>query len=367
MKFIINKNDLLIALNYVSKAVINKSTNPILEGIYISCEKNKLTLYATDLEMSVYTNAAAQSINLGSAVVPSKIFTEIIRKAPSDTIQIQTTEDNRIKIQSGESEIIINIFNSENYPVIPNVVFDNSIIVDNEKLKRAIKETIFAAASEEQMPVLTGLLFEINQNTMQLAALDGYRMAIRKETIESNIELSCIIPARVLNELFKILNIENIKDVHIKYADNKVHFKINDTIIISNLINGNFIKYKDIIPKNSNLTVKANTSDLLYACDRASLVAREGKNNLIKFHIDNEKFNILSKSEVGSANEYVQSEINGEPIKISFNSKYFIDVLKNIEEEKVILYFIDNLSPCVIKAEDHEDMLHVILPVRYKD
>ncbi len=367
MKFIINKNDLLIALNYVSKAVINKSTNPILEGIYISCEKNKLTLYATDLEMSVYTYIAAQSSDFGSVVVPSKIFTEIIRKAPSDNIEIETQDDNRIKIQSGESEININIFNSENYPSIPNVIFDNSILIDNEKLKRAIKETIFAAASEEQMPVLTGLLLEINKDVLQLAALDGYRMAIRKDAIESNIELSCIIPARVLNELFKILNIENIKDVFIKYCDNKVHFKINDTIIISNLINGNFIKYKDIIPKNSNLTVKVSTYDLLYACERASLVAREGKNNLIKFHIDNERFNILSKSEIGSANEYVQSEINGESIKISFNSKYFIDVLKNIEEEKVILYFIDNLSPCVIKAEDHEDMLHVILPVRYKD
>lgn len=367
MKFTINKNDLLIALNYVSKAVINKSTNPILEGIYLSCEKNKLTLFATDLEMSVYTHVAAQCTNTGSVVVPSKIFTEIIRKAPSDNIEIEVQEDSKIKIQSGESEININIYNSENYPSIPDIIFDNPILVDNEKLKRAIKETIFAAANEEQMPVLTGLLLEINKDTLQLAALDGYRMAIRKEKTDSNIELSCIIPARVLNELFKILNIENIKDVFIKYSDNKVHFKINDTIIISNLINGNFIKYNDIIPKNNNLTVVCKTVDLLYACDRASLVAREGKNNLIKFHINEERFNILSKSEIGSANEYVQSEINGTPIKISFNSKYFIDVLKNIEEDKVILYFIDNLSPCVIKAENHEDMLHVILPVRYKE
>jgi len=367
MKFNINKNDMLIALNYVSKAVINKSTNPILEGIYISCEKNKLTLYATDLEMSVYTHIKAECIENGSVVVPSKIFSDVIRKTPSEKIYFETEEDSRIKIKSGESEIYINIYNSDNYPAIPNAVFDNPIIIENEKLKRAIRETIFAAATEDQMPVLTGLLMETTDNSLQLTALDGYRMAIRKENIDCNYEITCIIPRNVLSEILKILSIENVKDILIKYDDNKIHFKVNDTTIISNLISGNFIKYKDIIPKNSNLKVTTKTSDLLYACERASLVAREGKNNLIKLHIGENKFNILSKSEIGSANEYVESQISGQDIKIAFNSKYLIDVLKNTEEENVVLYFIDNLSPCVVKSENHEDMLHVILPVRYKD
>mgnify|MGYP000961816371 CR=1 FL=1 len=355
----------MVALNYVSKAVVTKSTNPILEGIYISASQGSLTLYATDLEMSIYTHVKAAVFDTGSIVAPSKIFTEIVRKSPLDDISIETV-DNKIKISSGESEITINVYDSETYPSIPNAVFDNSIIIDNEKLSRAVKETIFAAASEDNMPVLTGILMEIESDYLQLTALDGYRMAIRKESIDSKSSLTCVIPSRVLNELFKILNIENIKDVYIKYNENKVHFKIGDTVIISNLINRNFIKYKDIIPKNNNLTVNTNTNALLNACDRASLVAREGKNNLIKFHID-EKFYILSSSEIGSAIESVDSQINGTDLKISFNSKYFTDVLKNIEEENIVLYFIDNLSPCVIKSQNNEDMLHVILPVRYKD
>jgi DNA polymerase-3 subunit beta len=367
MKFTINRTDILIALSYVSKAVLSKSTNPILEGIYFSVEDNNLTLYATDLEMSVYTKVSVTESENGSVVIPSRILMEIIRKLPSEQIIIYSEDDNKIKILSGESQITILTYNAENYPSLAIMESDGYITIENEKLKRCIKETIFAAASEEQMPVLTGLLLEINQDSFQLTALDGYRMAIRKEEITSDTKLSCIIPARVLNEMYKILNIENVKEIYIKYHENKVHFKINNTIIISNLIDGSFIKYKDIIPKNSNLVVKVNATDLLYACERASLVAREGKNNLIKFHIEENKFNILSRSDIGSADEVIESEIEGENIRISFNSKYFIDVLKNISEEQIIMYFIDNLSPCVLKAADNENMLHVILPVRYKD
>jgi DNA polymerase-3 subunit beta len=367
MKFIINRTELLIALSYVSKAVLSKSTNLILEGIYFSVEDNILMLYATDLEMSVYTQVNIQESQNGSIVVPSRILNEIIRKLPAEQISIQTEDDNNIKILSGESQITIHTYSSENYPTLAPVATNGYITIENEKLKRSIKETIFAAASEEQMPVLTGLLMEINEDSFQLTALDGYRMAIRKEDICADTKLSCIIPARVLNEMYKILNIENVKEVYIKYHENKVHFKINNTIIISNLIDGNFIKYKDIIPKNNNLVVKVNPTDLLYACERASLVAREGKNNLLKFHIENNKFNILSRSDIGSADEFIDSEIEGNDIRISFNSKYFIDVLKNISEEKIVMYFIDNLSPCVIKAIDNDKMLHVILPVRYKD
>ncbi len=367
MKFITNRTDLLIALSYVSKAVLSKSTNPILEGIYFCIEDNYLTLYATDLEMSVYTKIAVTDSENGSVVIPSRILTEIIRKLPAEQIMIHSEDENKIKILSGESQITILTYSAENYPSLTAAVSNGYITIENEKLKRCIKETIFAAASEEQMPVLTGLLMEITHDSFQLTALDGYRMAIRKEDINSDTKISCIIPARVLNEMYKILNIENVKEVYIKYHENKVHFKINNTILISNLIDGNFIKYKDIIPQNSNLVAKVNATDLLYACERASLVAREGKNNLIKFHIQQGKFNILSRSDIGSADEVIESEIDGEDIKISFNSKYFIDVLKNISEENIVMYFIDNLSPCVLKAIDNDKMLHVILPVRYKD
>ncbi len=367
MKLHINKSDLISALNYVSKAVSSKTTNTSLEGIYLSCENNILTLFATDLEMSIHTHVDVEMLQSGSAVVPSRIFIEIIRKLPSEKISIETDDANKMHIASDESQINIHVQSTANYPSIPSIAATDYMILESEKLKRAIRETIFAAAIDAQMPVLTGLLLEVKKDQFQLTALDGYRMAIRKEAIEDGLEFSCIIPARVLSELYKILNMESNGDVMIKYAEKSVHFTIGDTILISNLIGGNFIKYNDIIPKNSNLTVKTAARKLLDACERASLVAREGKNNLIKFHFEEREFHIVSNSEVGSANEYVESEIQGGDLKISFNSKYFIDVLKNTSEEMVEMYFIDNLSPCVVKKPGSEEMLHVILPVRYKD
>lgn len=366
MKLTINKTDLISALNYVSKAVSTRTTNPSLEGMYLSCANNILTLFATDLEMSIHTHVDVEMLQSGSAVVPSRIFIEIVRKLPSEQILIETDE-NKMHLVSDESQIDIHIQSAANYPAIPSVSVTDYMILGSDKLKRAIRETIFAAAIDAQMPVLTGLLLEMSKDQFQLTALDGYRMAIRKETIEDGLEFSCIIPARVLSELYKILNLESNSDVMIKYAEKSVHFTIGDTILISNLIGGNFIKYNDIIPKNSNLIVKTATKKLLDACERASLVAREGKNNLIKFHFEEGQFHIVSNSEVGSANEYVESEIQGSDLKISFNSKYFIDVLKNTSEETVVLYFIDNLSPCVVKTPNSEEMLHVILPVRYKE
>ncbi len=362
----VKRQDLNQSVNIVLKAVTSKTTNPILEGIFIAASNGALTMYSTDLEMSIHTTCPCTVKEEGEVVIPGRIFTEVIRKMGGEELTITSDENNRIQIRSLESDITINGQSAEHFPSIPVSQSTDYIIIDSEKLKRLIKETIFAASIEDNMPVLTGVLIEIDEESFQCTALDGYRMAIRKETIENGVNFSCIVPSRVLNEIYKILSIDS-SDTMIRYAGNKVHFIINETEVIANLIDGNYINYNDIIPKASNLTVKAKSIDLLNACDRASLVAREGKNNLIKMHILGDNFHILSKSEIGSVDERVECEKVGGEIKISFNSKYFIDVLKNIQDEEVNIDFIDNKSPCVLKAVDNDCILQVILPVRYKE
>lgn len=365
MNIICHKNDLLKGINTVLKAVSSRTTLPILEGILFQAINGNIYLVATDLEIGIKTNVSGQIIEEGTIVLSSKIIPELIKKLPDDDITIETDINNKTKINCLNSEFNIQGQSGNEFPELPQVINDQTINLPKDLFKSMIKETIFSVAENESIPILTGALLEINENQVKLVALDGYRLALRKGKINSTQQsLKEVVPARTLNEIYRILSIKD-NDINISYTGNQILFKIGQTSIISRLLEGDFINYQQIIPNEKVTIVKIKTRDLLQSCERAALLAREGKNNLIKMDYRLDELSITSNAEIGKVQEEVFLELEGQPLKIAFNSKYFIDILKVISEEEILLEFTNSVSPCVIRPIDGDYFTYLILPVRF--
>jgi len=364
MKIKINQNELYKAINIVQKAVSSRTTLPILSGILIEAINNKLILTATDLDLGIKTYSDCEVIEEGSIVVHARLLGDFVRKLPSNTnVNIEITNNNSIEIKCLNSEFNILGNSSSEYP---DNTFDNegeSFDIKSESLKNLIKYTYFAAAQDNIKPIFTGCLIEIKNNICSFVALDGFRMAIKKEKIDYNGEVSAVVPSKTLLEILRILE-ENKGNTTITLSNSHISFKIENTTIISNLLEGKFIDYEGILKDNYATVAKVDNFTFKNSIERASLLAREDKNNLIILDINNENMQINSASEYGNAEENIPVEKQGEDIKIGFNSKYVLDVLKVIDNQYITMNLIGKNNPCFIKEQDNENYIYMILPVR---
>jgi len=364
MKFKINQNELYKSINIVQKAVSSRTTMPILSGILIETYNNKLILTATDLELGIKTYSDCEVIEEGSIVVHSRLLGDFIRKLPSNSnVNIEITNNNSIEIKCLNSEFNILGNSSAEYP---DNTFDNqgtSFDIKSESLRNLIKYTYFAAAQDNIKPIFTGCLIEIKNNICTFVALDGFRMAIKNDIIEYNGEISAIVPSKTLLEILRILE-EHKGNTKITISDSHISFKIENTTIISNLLEGKFIDYEGILKDNYISVVKVDCSNFKNSIERASLLAREDKNNLIILDIVNNNMQINTASEYGNAEENIDVEKDGEDIKIGFNSKYVLDVLKIIDNQYITMNLIGKNNPCFIKEQDNDNYIYMILPVR---
>ncbi|MPW25324.1 DNA polymerase III subunit beta [Alkalibaculum sp. M08DMB] len=367
MNFITTKDDLLHSVNIVQKAVSNKTTLPILEGILFKVMDNTIYLMGTDLEIGIKTELPGKINSQGSVVISAKLISELVRKLPDDDVFLELNENYILNIKCLNSEFNIQGQNGNEFPQLPEVHSDKEISINKELFKSMIKETIFSVAKNENIPILTGELIEINDGIIKFVALDGYRLALRQGKINDNIELSEVVPERTLSELYRIASLSTLDSVQISHTKNQILFRLGQTHIVSRLLEGEFMNYNQIIPQNSTTKVKVNVAELLSSCERASLMVRDGKSNLIKMNFINNILEIKSNSEMGTVNEQIDVEIEGESIKIAFNSTYFIDVLKIISDEEILLEFTTSVSPCVIKPNQGSNYTYLILPVRYID
>ena len=364
MKIRINQNELNKSINIVQKAVSSRTPLPILSGILIEAKNNTLILTATDLDLGIKTFSPCEIEEEGSVVVQSKLIGDFVRKLPSNSyVHIETMENNNMEIKCLNSEINILGNSAAEYP---DNTFDNegnSFTIKTESLKNLIKYTYFAAAQENIKPIFTGCLIEIKNNICTFVALDGYRMAVKKETIEYSGEVSAVVPSKTLLEILRIIE-ENKENTEITVSESHISFKHENTIIISNLLDGKFIDYEGIIKDNYVSTVKASTQDIRDSVERASLLAKDDKNNLIILDIKENNMQINSASEYGNVEENIHVEKSGEDLRIGFNSKYLLDFLKVIENEKIILNLIGKNNPCFISEEGKQDYIYMVLPVR---
>ncbi|MDD2447698.1 MAG: DNA polymerase III subunit beta [Tissierellia bacterium] len=362
MKFVINQKDLSKHINIAQKGISTRTTLQILDGILLEANDNKIKLTSTDLEISIVTFVDCQVIENGSIVVNSRIFGDIIRKLPDAPVHINV-KNNKINIicENSEFNIIGNL--GEDYPDLPVVEEEKDFILNKDLLKNAIRQTVFATTQDETRPTLTGVLLEINNNEISFVSLDGYRLALKKVNTDSNNEISIIIPGRSLNELNKIID-DGEDDIKISITSSQILFNIGDTIFYSRLLEGQFFNYKDIMRKEHKTKVTVNKRDLQNSLERASLLAKEEKANLIRLNVMDNNIVIRSNTEIGDVYEKVDSIQDGEDLNIAFNSKYILEGIKIMDVDEIDLNFMGSLNPCIINGVDDENYTYLVLPVR---
>lgn len=363
MKFSVSQNELNKHINIAQRGISNKSTLQILEGILIDAKNNRLKLTSTDLEISIETILDANVIEEGKVVINSRILGDIVKRLPNDTIYFDI-KNNHVNIKCQNSDFNIISYPGDDYPELPIVIETAKFDIPQNILKSAIKQTSFTTSQDESRAVLTGVLFEIEDGMLTFVSLDGYRLSMRKENIEISESLKLIVPARVLNELNKI--IEDVdKNVTLAIANGQIVFTLDDTVIYSKLLEGQFFNYKDIVRTNHNTTILVKRKDLLDSLERASLLSREQRANLVKLSVTDDYLTIKSNSEMGDVFEQIEIiKKDGENLNIAFNSRYLIDGVRVIDSEDIELNFISSLNPCIMRAKDDEKYIYLVLPVR---
>lgn len=366
MKFRCNQSALTKALNIVSKAVTTRTTIPILKGILLEVKENgTLKMSASDLDITIEATIDVDEYVPGSVVVQSKLFGDIIRKLPSSEIYLESFGDN-ITIECMNSEFSIICSPGDEFPSIKNFEDENETIsFDKNLLKEMIRKTSFAASVDESKGVITGLLMEMTADELVMVGIDGYRMAITREAMINMDENKVIISAKLMNEINKIIgDSSDEEEVNVIFGKTNALFIIGNIRIVVRLLEGEFIKYKDILPRDSKIEVTVNRNYLQDSIERASLLSKEGKNNLIKFAIRDDIITITSKSEEGNVREEVLASKTGDDLDIGFNAKYVLDVLKSIDDEEIKMMFNTSITPCVVKPLEGNKFDYLILPVR---
>ncbi|WP_366923435.1 DNA polymerase III subunit beta [Metallumcola ferriviriculae] len=367
MKFQCDKSNLVQGVQIVQRAVSTKNTMPILGGILLETTDNdEIVLKATDLEMGIKCSIKADIIEPGSIVLPSKYFSELVRKLPDLPITFETNQ-NAANIIYGDSQVVINGFDPEEFPILPSLSDTDAVNVPGDLLKHMIRQVSVAVSKDESRPVFTGILTEINENQLRLVSTDTHRLSCRTGVLEKGLSSRLeIIPGKTLTEVSRLINDE--ESITISFDKNQVLFKIDNISLISRLIEGQFPDYKQVIPKEYSTKVRLETKTFLQVVERASLLAGDeggNKANVIKISFSENSLIInMNSPDVGKLHEKVPAYIEGEEIKIAFNSKYLIDVLKVVDDEEVYLELSGTLSPGIIKPVTKDNYLYLILPIR---
>ena len=363
MKITCSQKTLNKALTTVFKAVTNRTTIPVLKGILLETTSDRtLKLTATDSEISIEKEIDCLVEEEGKILVSSRLFTDMVRKLPDDNITIAEEEGVvKVSCRSYHSEIVA--LQADEFPDISEVEEIDRIVFNKETFKKMVRKTAFAASTDESRGILTGILIETKEGSMTMVALDGFRMSIVREPIDTDQEITVVISARILNEVNKILSDEEDEDEFVMIFDNKkTVFCIGTTKITSRLLEGSYINYQEIIPKIKSTTVLADKNEMIDVIERASLIAN--KNNLIRLLFKEDRLVISSRSEEGNIREEMDVLIDGDGLEIGFNSKYVLDALKAIDDEKIQLELNTNVTPCLVKPEEGDAFEFLILPVR---
>jgi DNA polymerase-3 subunit beta len=363
MKIICSKEELSNGISIVQKAVSTKTTMPILEGILIDVgEQFKLT--GNDLELGIECFVKADIREPGSIVINSRMFGEIIKKLPDSEVLIEVKENNNVIIECNNSHFELKGMPSEGYPSIPEIESDKTFAISQKEVRDMIRQTLFAVSLEENRPIFTGSLIECKNNELTIVSIDGFRMAIRKTIRENDTsEFSVVVPGKALNEIVKILQPVD-EEITIYSSPNQILFDIGNCKIVSRLLEGEYLNYRSIIPKEYETRVRANTKEMLSSIERASLITLDEKKFPVKFNISDENIIISSNTEIGAVREEVRVEVNGENMTVGFNPRYFIEALRVIEDEEVDMFFTTNIGPCTIRPLEADKFAYMILPVK---
>lgn len=368
MKFICDQQILSKSLTIVSRAVTSRTTIPILKGIMLDLsEDGSLTMSASDLDISIKNTIDVQTLEAGSVIVMAKLFGDIIRKLPNEPIVFECDEDYNVIIRCRNSEFKIVGMSTDEFPNV-NKVEENTVCMEFEKatMKAMIDHTSFAASTDESRGIITGMLVDVEPEQISMVAIDGYRMAINRRKQENAQPVRFIVNAKIINEVSRIIGeTEDKEEKGLLYLnENKAIFVLDHIQAEMKLMAGDFIRYKDILPKSNQISFKVTRKELLESIERASLMSKAGKNNLIRMSISDDRVTITSNSDEGNVKEEIVIEKEGADLTIGFNAQYLMDILKAIDDERIVLLMNTPITPCVIHPEDGNRYEYLILPVR---
>ena len=371
MKIVCYKDKILKAINSVVKGVASKTTMPILEGILIQTNDKEIKLTTYDLEIGIEYVMECEVKEQGSTVVNAIMLSEIIRKLPDTEINILLNEKNLLEIECEGALYKLATMNPEEFPELPKIEVENSIELDQNVLKNMIRKTIFAVSNEESRPIFTGCLFEIDNNKLTLVAVDGFRLALRNIYLnkQSN-NFSAVIPGKTLNEVNKILT-DSFEPVKIGVSKNQALFEMDNCKIVTRILDGEFLNYKNVIPSNWETRIRVNKSSIQNCFERISLISSSSiekeKKYPVKINVDIGKIVISCTNQSGDEKEELFVSTEGKNLEAGFNPKYFLDSLKAIDDEEVYIEFGTSISPCLVKSTENNDYTYMILPIRLKE
>ena len=371
MKIICYKDNILKALNSVVKGVSSKTTMPILEGILIQTNDKEIKFTTYDLEIGIEYIMECEVLEQGSTVVNAIMFSEIIRKLPDTEINITLNENNLLEIECEGALYKLTTMNPEEFPELPKIEVQNSIDLEQNLLKNMIRKTIFAVSNEENRPIFTGCLFEVENNKLNVVAVDGFRLALRSIYLPTKVnDFKAVIPGKTLNEINKIL-LDSFDHIKIGIAKNQALFEMENCKIVTRILDGEFLNYKSVIPNNWETRIRVNKNNLQNSFERISLISSSSiekeKKYPVKVSVDIGKINISCTNQTGDAKEEIYISTEGKNIEAGFNPKYFLDSLKAIEDEEVFVEFGTNISPCLVKSVENNEYVYMILPIRLKE
>ena len=365
MKLICSKSNLLHGVNIVSKAVPTRTTMAILECILIDASANEIKLTANDMELGIETKIEGEIAERGVIALDAKIFSEIVRKLPDSDVTIETDASFKTTITCEKAKFNIVGKSGDDFSYIPYIERNEPIVMSQFTLKEVIRQTIFSIADNDNNKLMTGELFEIEENDLKVVSLDGHRISIRNIELKNNYShKKVVVPGKTLQEVSKILPGSAEDEVSIFLTDNHIVFEFENTTVVSRLIEGEYFKIEQMLSSDYETNVKINKRELLDCIDRATLLVKEGDKKPIIMNITDGTMELKINSFIGSMNEDIDISKEGKDILIGFNPKFFIDALRVIDEEEVTLYMVNPKAPCFIK-DDEGTFIYLILPVNF--
>ena len=362
MKFVCDGLSLSEAVLKVSKACAVRTTAPIMECIKLTALGEEVALLATDGELSIRKTIKAEIFEEGEICVPGKLFSDFICKLTGEEISIATGERG-VEIKYRDAGTFMQSLPAEEFPAIGFEIGENSFTMKQDALKKIISETTFCCAQDDSRPVLKGCLMEFREK-LEMVALDGYRLALASaQIISKSGEKGIICPARTLSEIAKMMEKDD-EEITLYTQGGMLLVSAEGTTVVSRLYQGDFIRKENVIPNQFTTVVTLSKAELIASVERAAVLIRGDKNNLVTMAIDSDCVRVSSVSDFGNVDESVKANVEGVEMTISMNAKYLLDALRALEEENVTISFNGPVSPFILQNETAKESLYLILPVR---
>ncbi len=365
MKFTVNKSDITEAVSNIQRAVSTKTSIPALEGILLSANETGLELCAYDLELGITTVIPAFVMEPGKAVLSAKLFSDIVRRTPAETVTVSVDEKNMATLESGYSRFSIIGIPAEEFPELPKLSDSTQISLPGALLKSMIRQTLFAIAESDAKPIHQGSLFSLENGILDVVSVDGYRLAVRREPVDFSEDLSFVVPGKTLSELLKLIK-DSEEPVEISAGRRHILFKIDNYTVISSLLEGEFLNYKAAIPPESQTEVVLKTREAIDSVERVSLLITDRLKSPIRCLFDNNEVKLNCTTSMGRASDQLDVEMTGQSVEIGFNNRYLLEALRNTECDEVKVQLGGPLSPMKVVPKEGDSFLFLVLPVRLK-